>query len=322
MHLKPSGRVTPRSLTPLVVRGGTYAQPPPRQSVRLDPSVEADLFFGLTPVSVQPAWLSARLLYEGEEICHVGERLISLRPGFVLIVADDGYSTRPLLESRGLSIQFRVARCPCANPNLIGRATSLPQVAALPAHLRLLEGRAAQLADLLRASEDEEGMAALVHDFARQLEHMANEGRDSIARIEAATPRVRAELFRKVSLARCAVDDEPHRPWTVAQLARISCLSHFHLHRVFSAAFGHTPGQYLRMRRLATAHELLLATELGIREIGARAGFENFSAFIRSFRRDYGVAPGSFRRLLRDRNGALCTRVGGGRSLASAWDGG
>lgn len=255
-------------------------------------SIEAHIFRATADSVVEPADLSARLLFEGEEVCQVAGRMISLRPRSVLLViGEPGFRARPLSEARGLTVQMRA---PDRVPNLAEPKISDPLP---PPHLRILEGRAADLAGAIDESKNEVDRAVLVYDIARELERLVREASESVAQIDACTPRVRSELFRKVSLARHAIDDEPHRAWTVSQLARIACISHFHLHRVFSAAFGETPGQYLRYRRLRAAWDMALQTDLPVWQIGARVGFENFSSFVRSFRTAFGISPGALRRV-------------------------
>jgi AraC-like DNA-binding protein len=64
----------------------------------------------------------------------------------------------------------------------------------------------------------------------------------------------------------------------------------------FKRATGLPPYQYVVMRRVERAEQLLQAgTDLSLAEIAARAGFPDQSVFCRHFKRLVGVTPGRFR---------------------------
>jgi hypothetical protein len=75
-------------------------------------------------------------------------------------------------------------------------------------------------------------------------------------------------------------------------------MSKFHLHRVFEENVGTTLGRYLGLERLKAALHLLSAPEtrsMSVLEIAMQVGFEDASAFSRSFQRRYGLTPSSLR---------------------------
>lgn len=123
----------------------------------------------------------------------------------------------------------------------------------------------------------------------------AIQARGEIASIPAVRPSVQQELFRRASLAREAILAHPEHDWSLEELSKIACLSQFHLHRVFSAAFGQTPFQYLKKKRVAVAQQLLSSTKQPIKAIAGRVGFESVSSFIRSFRIEAGISPAQYR---------------------------
>ncbi|BCM88939.1 xylose operon regulatory protein [Abditibacteriota bacterium] len=69
-----------------------------------------------------------------------------------------------------------------------------------------------------------------------------------------------------------------------------------HLCREWKKTFGVTPTQWINARRLENAAGLLLQSNLPIKEISARCGFENTTYFYRLFQERYGSAPKSYRR--------------------------
>jgi AraC family transcriptional regulator len=70
------------------------------------------------------------------------------------------------------------------------------------------------------------------------------------------------------------------------------------LARSFRTAFGCSPGEMLRRRRIARAEELLRAGGMPIAEIALASGFADQPQLTKAFRRVTGLTPGGFRKLL------------------------
>jgi AraC-like DNA-binding protein len=104
-------------------------------------------------------------------------------------------------------------------------------------------------------------------------------------------PRSRADL----AAVRRFVDHHYAKPLTIDQLAAHARLSRFHFIRAFRAAYGETPHQYLRGRRLERAKELLVTTPIPITEICDQIGFQSLGSFSSLFRRLTGETPASYR---------------------------
>ncbi len=81
----------------------------------------------------------------------------------------------------------------------------------------------------------------------------------------------------------------------LSDLAGISAISPFHFTRLFKAATGMAPYQYVLARRLERAKNLLLTTTLSVREIGWSLGVDNVSHFRRKFIEQFGVRPSEMR---------------------------
>ncbi len=79
----------------------------------------------------------------------------------------------------------------------------------------------------------------------------------------------------------------------VADEVNLSC---FHFHRIFSSFTGYTLKEYIRRRRLSNAGKEIIFTQTPLREIAGRYQFESFEAFIRAFRKEYQITPGSLRK--------------------------
>ncbi|MEO6598277.1 MAG: AraC family transcriptional regulator [Polyangiaceae bacterium] len=106
-------------------------------------------------------------------------------------------------------------------------------------------------------------------------------------------------LDRKVARALGLLQAEPAKGWTVERLARAVGLSRAAFARRFAAVSGRTPLRYLTELRLALAASLLETTDDSLAELALRVGYTSEFAFSRAFKRQHGVAPGSFRRLRR-----------------------
>jgi len=86
---------------------------------------------------------------------------------------------------------------------------------------------------------------------------------------------------------------------SMRSLAREHFLSEQHMIRLFRAATGCTPYEYLKKYRLRKAGELLSYTDLSLGEIAAMTGFSGVNNFICQFRRSFGCPPGAYRKLHR-----------------------
>jgi AraC family transcriptional regulator len=83
---------------------------------------------------------------------------------------------------------------------------------------------------------------------------------------------------------------------TMEQMAAVARLSPFHFARQFKAATGLPPHQYVILRRVERAKQLLQAgRDLSLAEVAACAGFSDQSHFSHHFKRLVGVTPGQFR---------------------------
>jgi AraC family transcriptional regulator len=82
---------------------------------------------------------------------------------------------------------------------------------------------------------------------------------------------------------------------TLEQMAAAAHLSVYHFARQFKAATGLPPHQYVILRRVERARQLLQAgTDLSLAEVAACTGFSDQSQFCHHFKRLVGVTPGQF----------------------------
>jgi AraC-like DNA-binding protein len=89
---------------------------------------------------------------------------------------------------------------------------------------------------------------------------------------------------------------EPGRAWTVTELAHEVALSRSAFAHRFTRAVGEPPRAHLAHWRMTVAGRLLRNSDLSLAEVAHRVGYVSEFAFAKAFKRDYGIAPGGYRR--------------------------
>jgi len=82
---------------------------------------------------------------------------------------------------------------------------------------------------------------------------------------------------------------------TVRQVAAAVKFSSAHFSRIFKSQTGFSPYEYILLRRIDKAKDLLTSTRLSVKEIAYQAGYNSEENFIHSFQKKVGVTPGVFR---------------------------
>src|SRR6266571_3971779 len=94
-------------------------------------------------------------------------------------------------------------------------------------------------------------------------------------------------------------------------LARVANFSSFHFHRLFTAWFGETLGDYVRRRRLETAALRLVAQpRLPVLQVALSVGFGSTEAFARAFKARFGSTPTQSRDSQRSNRDQLNSKLG------------
>ncbi|MEU6717921.1 AraC family transcriptional regulator [Nonomuraea sp. NPDC046802] len=94
-----------------------------------------------------------------------------------------------------------------------------------------------------------------------------------------------------------AVHRDPAHPWTVESLGRRAGLSRAAFSRRFTHFVGQPPLTYVTWWRLGTAARMLRDSDAALSEIAGAVGYGSEFAFAGAFKREYGMAPGRYRRL-------------------------
>ena len=89
---------------------------------------------------------------------------------------------------------------------------------------------------------------------------------------------------------------QPAEPWTVDRLAAEVGLARATFTRRFTRLVGEPPLTYLTRWRMITAARLLRADRTPLTVVARRVGYTSEFAFAKAFKREYGIAPGAYRR--------------------------
>jgi transcriptional regulator GlxA family with amidase domain len=88
-----------------------------------------------------------------------------------------------------------------------------------------------------------------------------------------------------------AIAEDPTKPWTRTQLAKVAGASGRHLSRLFHVHVGMPIAEYRNLLRVAIARELLGQSQLDMEHIAERAGFESTRQLRRAWGRVYPTSP-------------------------------
>jgi len=114
--------------------------------------------------------------------------------------------------------------------------------------------------------------------------------------IDASREDTQKDLHARLKRALAYMKKHTDEPLTIAQLADIAHLSSYHFIRCFKSAYEHTPLQYLTGLRLKKASLLLKKSRASVGDIVGQCGFQNESAFIRLFKREFRMTPLVYRK--------------------------
>jgi AraC-like DNA-binding protein len=107
------------------------------------------------------------------------------------------------------------------------------------------------------------------------------------------------DTFRRLCRARDLLAASYRTPVALDQAAREACYSAFHFHRLFSAAFGETPHDFLTRRRMEYAKRLLASGEMTVTEVCLEAGYGSLGSFSAKFHATVGRSPVQYQREVR-----------------------
>lgn len=92
------------------------------------------------------------------------------------------------------------------------------------------------------------------------------------------------------------IDNNLESRLDIETVARRAGYSKWHLQRLFKEHTGYPLAEYIRMHKLQRSVERLANSDEPILNVAIALGFDSQQSFNRSFKRQYGQAPGAWRR--------------------------
>jgi AraC-like DNA-binding protein len=93
---------------------------------------------------------------------------------------------------------------------------------------------------------------------------------------------------------------DPSRPWTVEDMANEVAMSRSSFAAAFRQLTGESPMRYLTRCRLARAASHLASGDMTVFAIAREVGYDSEASLTKAFSRTFGVAPGAYRKRLRE----------------------
>lgn len=100
----------------------------------------------------------------------------------------------------------------------------------------------------------------------------------------------------QISRALGSIHEAPAKAWTVESLAQEAGMSRSAFAARFAEMVGASPLAYLTTWRMERAAERLRASNATLTEVAGLAGYTSEAAFVRAFKRSYGLTPHAYRR--------------------------
>ncbi|WMJ90789.1 helix-turn-helix transcriptional regulator [Anaerocolumna sp. MB42-C2] len=95
------------------------------------------------------------------------------------------------------------------------------------------------------------------------------------------------------------IKDHAAFPLTLEQLSRIACMGQTKLKKSFKLIHGCTITEFIQQARIEHAEFLLSHTDLSIAQIAQTIGYSNASRFAELFKRNVGILPLEYRKVMR-----------------------
>jgi len=256
--------------------------------------------------------LSLKIVLAGEEWYGVGSRQVAVRPNQFLVLNDDQTYSCRIANSKPARVQsvfFKKEFAALVFQDTINSENhSLDHPfdpgAKMPEFFQTLRSIGPelqmQMTQLITALDRNGYDNCMVDEhlvfLLRYLIGIQQTDLRRVNDVNALKSNTRTEIYKRL----CIASDILHSSFMdnpdLNLLSSMSCLSVPQLIRQFKCVFNTTPHQYLNQLKLKHAAELLRSTDNPIQQITWQCGFEDMSAFCRSFKAVYRVQPTAFRK--------------------------
>jgi len=106
---------------------------------------------------------------------------------------------------------------------------------------------------------------------------------------------VESDRYSEINEVITYIHQHLYEPLSLSRLASHIAYSPFHFTRIFKERIGLSPLHYVSSLRLQKAKDLLLRTNLNVRDIGLTIGQQSLGTFTTRFTERVGVTPSNFR---------------------------
>lgn len=231
---------------------------------------------GKTPAAFPPAPLAAVLVSSGRAALTAAGEPVLLTAGDLLLASGVPVEAAPLEQSHLLAAGFSGMAADAAAAGLSAPLVSNCEVCPLAAQLL------GELSDVLQR-----GAPAGMAEAGALCYHILC----ALAGADTAVPR----LPPLVADAVLAIRQNYASLYGVEELSAQLCVSKSHLVRVFSAAMGMGPGQYLTAVRIDAAKALLARRDYPLEVVATLCGFSGANYLCKVFKKHTGLTPAAFR---------------------------
>lgn len=129
------------------------------------------------------------------------------------------------------------------------------------------------------------------YSIARAIIYDQSQNNRQLSSIRSSKNCTRQEILNRLKLAKTYIQDNPEKSHSLNELAELAIMSPFHFHRNFKSAFGISPKQYSLALKLDLAKNELRKYHNTVIEIAHKYGFADSSAFIRAYKKQFGISP-------------------------------
>jgi AraC-like DNA-binding protein len=104
------------------------------------------------------------------------------------------------------------------------------------------------------------------------------------------------QLYERIVAAKVFIDENYHEAIDLKEISQKAFLSRYHFHRLFSQVYKRTPHQYLTLKRIEKAKDLLEENKQVV-DVCNEVGFESLGSFSALFKKEIGFAPTYYRNM-------------------------
>lgn len=119
---------------------------------------------------------------------------------------------------------------------------------------------------------------------------------------------------KRIKLAIDYIQENLSEPISLSDVAKASCFSEFHFHRLFHGLVGETVSEFVTRKRMErAAHWIICKPEVTITDISLNGGYSSAANFSKSFKLYFGLSPSQLRDVDKaeiSKNGKLLRKYG------------